>query len=65
MVESPASLVFAMANRHGRTVRREVAGDFYQVSLQAMSTPVALNRPPSAAATVPISSSAAKPAGST
>jgi thiamine biosynthesis lipoprotein len=31
-----------MAMRHGRTVRREVAGDFYQMTLQAMSTPVRL-----------------------
>ncbi len=31
----------------------------------AMSTPVAFSRPPSAAVTVPMASSAAKPAGST
>ena len=42
MIASPASLISAMATRHGRTVQREVAGDFYQVTLQAMSTPVRL-----------------------
>ena len=42
MVESPASLVCAMATRHGRTVHREVVGDLYRVTLQAMSTPVRL-----------------------
>ena len=40
MIEAPPSLVFAMATRHGKTVRREVVGDCYQVTLQAMSTPV-------------------------
>jgi thiamine biosynthesis lipoprotein len=42
MIASPASLVSAMAARHGRTVQRDVAGDFYRVTLQAMSTPVRL-----------------------